>query len=160
MSDPEFTAITSQEQFDAAIKDRIARAEKKAAEQFSDYSDLQAKAAKYDEGVNAAKSAEDKAAAQIAEMQKQIESLNGKLTASESSALRARIQAKHGISDDDASLFLTATDPDALESQAKTLAERIGAAKKGAPYVPQQTGHTDPPVNEEAAYARQLFGRE
>lgn len=160
----EFTPITTREQYqerlEADLKERIARAEKKAVEPYSDYDALKAKAAKYDEGVNAAKSAEDKAAEQIAEMRKQIEGLTGKLAESESSATRARIQAKHGISDEDAALFLTATDADALENQAKTLSERIGASKKGAPYVPQQTGPTDPPVNEDAALARQIFGGE
>ena len=33
----EFVAITTQEQFDAMVKDRITRAERAAAEKYSDY---------------------------------------------------------------------------------------------------------------------------
>ena len=33
----EFTPIETQEQFDAMVKDRLARAEKAAAEKYSDY---------------------------------------------------------------------------------------------------------------------------
>lgn len=44
-----FEPITSQEQFDQAIKSRIERAQAKAAEKFADYDELKAKAAKRDE---------------------------------------------------------------------------------------------------------------
>ena len=36
----EFKAITTQEEFDAAIKDRLARQEKTIKSQFADYDDL------------------------------------------------------------------------------------------------------------------------
>lgn len=39
-------------------------------------------------------------------------------------ALRYRVAAKHGITDDDAELFLTGTDSDTLERQAARLVER------------------------------------
>lgn len=147
--EPEFTPITSQEQLNTVIGERIARAQAKAAEQFADYDSLKEKAAKFDEASNAAKSVEEKAAEQIAEMQKQIDGLTGKLTESESSATRARIQAKHKISDEDAALFLTATDADALEAQAKALAERLGDRKKGSPRVPEQKDITPKPADDD-----------
>lgn len=56
-------------------------------------------------------------------------------------ALRWRIAARHGISDEDAELFLTGGDEQTLNQQAERLAER---AKETAPavgvYVPQ-SGH-------------------
>lgn len=155
-----FKPITSQEQLNATIAERIKRAEAKAVEPFSDYDDLKAKADKYDAGQDAAKSAEDKAAEQVAKMQKQIDDLTGTLTQSQSEASKARIQAKYKLSDEDASLFLTATDSDALEAQAKALAERLADRNKRAPYVPEQTTHTDPPENEGAGFARRLFSGE
>jgi hypothetical protein len=154
-----FTPITSQEQLNTVIAERIKRAEAKAVEPFKDYDDLKEKAAKYVEGQNAAKSVEDKAAEQIAKLQKQIDGLNDNLTQSQSEAVKARIQAKYKISDDDAALFLTATDTDVLDKQAKALSERIADRKKGAPFVPEQRGHTDPPVDENAQFAAQLFGK-
>lgn len=65
MSD-EFTPITTQEQFDQAIKGRIERAQAKAAERFADYDELKAKADEYDRAQEASKrelqKAQDKAA--------------------------------------------------------------------------------------------------
>lgn len=157
--DKGFTPITTQEQFNAQIAERIKRAEAKAVEPFKDYDDLKAKAAKYDEGTNAAKTAEQKAAEQVAEMQKQIDALNGTLSQSQSEATKARIQAKYKLSDDDAQLFLTATDSEALENQAKALSERIADRKKQPPFVPEQLGHQEPPADEMAEFTGQLFGR-
>lgn len=65
MSD-EFKPITTQEQFDQAIKGRIERAQAKAAERFADYDELKAKADEYDRAQEASKTelqkAQDKAA--------------------------------------------------------------------------------------------------
>lgn len=65
MSD-EFTPITTQEQFDQAIKGRIERAQAKAAARFADYDELKAKADEYDRAREASKTelqkAQDKAA--------------------------------------------------------------------------------------------------
>lgn len=72
---------------------------------------------------NANKTEADKAADRIAALEKQV--------ADQSRiALVARIQAKHGITDEDADLFLTGADADALEKQAARLAARDGEQKK------------------------------
>jgi hypothetical protein len=98
----------TQADVDRIVKERVKRAEAK----FADYGELKAKA----EG---AKTAEE----QIADLQKKIQ-------ATEHEVLRRRVQAKHGISDEDASLLLTATDEDTLTAQAKRLAERESDRKK------------------------------
>lgn len=48
-------------------------------------------------------------------------------------ALRLRVAAKHGISDEDADLFLTGTDLDSLERQAARLVERTPSGPKPDP---------------------------
>lgn len=48
-------------------------------------------------------------------------------------ALRLRVAAKHGISDEDADLFLTGTDTETLERQAARLVERTPASPKPDP---------------------------
>ncbi|WP_037183822.1 hypothetical protein [Rhodococcoides fascians] len=45
-------------------------------------------------------------------------------------SLRYRIASKHGISDEDAELFLTATDEDTLTKQAERLAGRVQAEQR------------------------------
>lgn len=113
----QFKPITSQEDLNRIIAARVERA--KAA--FADYGDLQAKAAKLDEIEQANKSEVEKAMdrAAAAERERDAERAN---------ALRLRIAAKHGISDEDADLFLTGGDEQSLTKQAERLASRVAAA--------------------------------
>ncbi|HWD78358.1 MAG TPA: hypothetical protein VG497_05745 [Kribbella sp.] len=53
--------------------------------------------------------------------------------AAKAEALRLRTAIKHGISDEDAELFLTGTDEETLTRQAERLAERIAAAGPRVP---------------------------
>ena len=85
-----------------------------------------------------------------------ITELENKLAAAERTALVSRVQAEHGISSEDAELFLTGTDEATLTAQAARLAERTQAA---APVVPSEG---TPATNEassspEAAFLRELF---
>jgi hypothetical protein len=81
----------------------------------------------------AGKSEAQKAQDRIAALERELESTR-------TTALRSRIQAKHGISDEDAELFLTGSDEDTLTKQAERLAERVADRKKGGlgPYVPAE----------------------
>ncbi|MEQ2637019.1 hypothetical protein [Paratractidigestivibacter faecalis] len=62
----ELKPIETQEQLDAVLKERLERAERKAAERFGDYDELKAKADEYDRAQEASKTelqkAQDKAA--------------------------------------------------------------------------------------------------
>ena len=90
--------------------------------------------------------------------QERIEKLESELTGTRRDAEKARIQARYSISDEDAALFLTATDTDQLEAQAKALAERVTKQKKNGPTAPEQKGKPDEggsdPLRE---LARQVF---
>lgn len=108
-----FKPITSQQELNAALKDRLDRERSK----FKDYGDLKAKASKLDEIEQA----------NLTELEK----ANGRVTAAESErdtakaeALRLRTAVTHGISLEDADLFLTGTDEETLTAQAKRLADR------------------------------------
>ena len=65
----EFEPITSQEQFDQAIKARIERAQAKAVERFADYDDLKAKAARLDDLEKTSKADIDAANERIRELE-------------------------------------------------------------------------------------------
>src|SRR5690606_41900468 len=106
--DKGFKAPTSQAEFDAMVKDRIARVQAK----YADYDDLRAKAEQFDSVQEASKTEAQKTADRIAKLEQELESTR-------TTALRSRIQAKHGISDEDAALFLTATDEATLTKQAE-----------------------------------------
>lgn len=108
-----FQPITSQDELNRLIGERVARAKAK----YGDYDDLKTKAARLDEIEQASKSEAEKTADRIAALERE-------LNESRTSALRSRIQAKFGVDDEDAALFLTATDEETLTKQAERLAER------------------------------------
>lgn len=152
----EFTPITSQKELNAALKDRLDRERAK----FKDYNDIKAKAAKLDEIEQANLS--------------ELEKANGRITTAESErdsakaeALRLRTAVTHGISLEDADLFLTGTDEETLTAQAKRLADRVAEQvkaeadrKKKNPTVPKegtstQTGTTT--EEDDREFARSFF---
>lgn len=129
------------------LAERLARAKP------ADYEDLKAKAAKLDELEAANKS----------EIEKAVE----KATAAEQAAaqakadaLRWKIAAKHGITDDDAELFLTGTDEETLTKQAERLTQRVVDRKKQGNHVPREgTPPREPQEDEMRAFTRNLFQR-
>lgn len=154
-----FTPITTPEQLNAFLADRVKRAEAKAVEKFADYDDLKAKAAQYDALEQNKKTAEDKLTERITALEAELKTTRDDLGTSKQEATRARIQAKYKVSDDDAELFLTAGDADGLEKQAKALADRIADRKAKGPVVPSQKGgeSNDPKPDPMRDLARQVF---
>ena len=149
MSDPK---TYTQEEFDAAVQAAVtaevektaakirADERKKVGEKFADYDDLKAKA----EG---AKTAEDR----LTELEKSLEKANRE-------ALRRRVQAAHGISDEDADLFLTGTDEDSLTAQAKRLADRESERKQKNNVSPREGTHQQSQSEDELReFTRNLF---
>jgi hypothetical protein len=153
----EFKPINSQEELNAALKERLDRERAK----FKDYNDLKAKAAKLN----------DIEQANLSELEK----ANGRITTAESErdtakaeALRLRTAVTHGISLEDADLFLTGTDEETLAAQAKRLSDRAAEQanaeaerKKKHPTVPKEgTSTTTGTTTEEddLAFAKNFFG--
>lgn len=132
----------TQAEVDEIVKERVKRERTK----FADYDDLK-------------KQAEGKVTAE-----ERIAALEKDLSDTRTEALRRRIQAKHKITDEDADLFLTATDEDQLEAQAKRLAERVaeaeqteqGRRKKGNK-VPDEGANPTPGDDEMRTFTRNLF---
>ena len=143
-----FKPITSQEQLNKIIGGRV----EAVRSQFADYDDLKAKAEQFDEIEQANKSEADKAAERIAELEQQ-------LTQTQTEALRSRVQAKFGISNEDAELFLTGNDEAALTKQAERLAEHAADRNKQGNRAPYQ-GRTPnkPQSSDERDTVRNLFG--
>lgn len=125
----------TQADVDRIVKERVTRERAK----YSDYDELKSKA----EG---AKTAEDR----ITELEKSIESANRE-------AMRRRVQAAHGISDEDADLFLTGSDEDSLTAQAKRLAAREDERKKNNNVSPREGNNPASSDSEERQFAQSLF---
>ena len=144
----EFTPITSQEDLNRIIGDRIKRVESK----FADYGDLQAKATKLAEIEAANQTEAQRAEARATELEAELTKLRSEST-------RLRIATEHGITDaDDIALFLTGTDEETLTKQAKRLADREADRKKQGNRVPRE-GQTSPTpgTDEVREFARNLF---
>ena len=144
----EFKPITSQDDLNRIITERISRERSK----FSDYEDLKAKAARFDELDAANKSEIERAADAKAAAERERDEARAE-------ALRLRIATKHGISDaDDIDLFLTGTDEETLTKQAQRLTQRSEDRKKTGNHAPREgTTPADPPKDDLREFTRQLF---
>ena len=134
----------TQADVDRIVADRLKREREAVKAKYADYDDLKSKAA----------------GAQTAEQR--IASLEQEIKTTQREALRRRVQAAHGISDDDADLFLTAADEESLIKQAQRLAERDADRKKVGNRAPLQgriTSSTSAGADEVREFTRQLFGR-
>lgn len=146
----EFEPITTQEQFDQAIKARIERAQAKAAERFADYDELKAKAEEYDRAREASKTelqrAQDKAAKAEAELRELKD-------AQERSKAVSAAASSHGVPAE--LLSRMAGDPD---ENAELLAKSLGGKAYPQTRDNGDAGHAGK-VDPCAEAARMMFGR-
>lgn len=117
---PEFQPITSQEQLNALLGDRLARERAK----FADYDELKAKAEKFDEAEQASKSELEKATEANAQLKQELEAFKLK-------DLRSQVAASKGLSLEAAAHLVGATQEE-LEASADSLVKLIGTASKQA----------------------------
>ena len=147
-----FEPITSQEQFDQAIKSRIERAQAKAAEKFADYDELKAKAAKFDEAEAAQMSDLEKA-------KKEVEELKAAAKRDEADRvcdLKAKVSKVTGVPVD----LISGADEESMTAFAKSVAEF--AKKPSAPAL-KESGKSASAKPEDSGFreiARMLAGEE
>lgn len=114
----EFKPITSQEELNRIIGERVKRAKP------ADYDELKQKAAKLDEIEQANQTEAEKQAKRLADLEAELNNTRRE-------SLRLKIASAHGITDaDDIDLFLTGADEETLTKQATRLAERTADRKK------------------------------
>jgi hypothetical protein len=146
-ADDAFKPPATQADLDRLIGDRVARERAK----YADHDELAAKAKRLDEIEAANKSdldkEKDRAAAAEADRDK-----------ARAEAQRLRVAAKHGISDEDADLFLTGLDEQTLEAQAKRLADREADRKKNGARVPTEGSSPTTGADGMREFTRGLFG--
>jgi hypothetical protein len=138
--EPKFT----QADVDAEVQKIAAkiRAEErqKVTAKFADYDDLRAKAG------------------EAATAEERIAALEQEIQATQREALRRRVQAAHGIADEDADLFLTGTDEETLTAQAKRLADRESERKSNGNQSPREGNNPRPVDDPVRNFTRGLFG--
>lgn len=146
-----FTPITSQDDLNRIIAERVQRERGK----YADYADLKAKAGRLDEIEQANKS--------------EIEKANDRATKAEAEAakvpilvagqLREHLVKLHAIDSEDAELFLTAADPELLLKQVDRLLARGSQRRKQGNVVPREgtNQNSDKANGDMREFARQLF---
>lgn len=131
--DGKSTGTFTQADVDRIVQDRLQRERAK----FADYDDLK----------SGARTAEER----ITELERRYEEANRE-------ALRRRVQAAHGISDEDADLFLTGTDEESLTAQAKRLAERESQRKQQNNVSPREGTNPAPGQDQMREFVHNVFG--
>lgn len=116
-----FEAITTQEQLDAVIKDRLERERKTLTEKYSDYDDLKEKVSDYD---------------------KQLSALQTKVKGYESDSVKTRIAHETGIPYELASR-LTGEDENSIRKDAETVAKLLKTGQQPAPLKSTEPGDVD-----------------
>ena len=129
--------------------------------------DWKAKAREWENRAKANKTAAEELAslkaAQMTEQERLTAQLQEATSAAETArteALRLRIAVRHGVSDEDAELFLTASDEATLTKQAERLASRETDRRKGGNHVAREGTTQTTPENEKRQFAGDLFSRE
>lgn len=90
--------------------------------------------------------------------EERIAALEERAVKAERAALMKSVQAAHGITDEDAALFLTASDEETLKKQAERLAARNEQVKRNGNHVPREGTTPTATPNDERAAVQALFG--
>ena len=135
----EFKPITTQEEFDAAIKARLAREKEK----FSDYDQLKSYVEELEKEKAGLQSALESSKQSAAEYDKKIAEFESRVAGYETADLRTRIALQNGLPYDLADR-LQGTDEESLKADAERLAgfmkpvSKVAPVKSTEPIVPKE----------------------
>ena len=124
----EFKPITTQEEFDAAIKGRLSREKEK----YGDYDRLKSRVAELEEENVDLKSTIEATNQSKADADKQLEDMQKQIAGYETASLRTRVALQHGLPYDLADR-LQGTDEESFKADAERL---VGYIKKSQPVAP------------------------
>jgi gp39 len=135
----EFKPITTQEEFDAAIKARLSREKEK----YVDYDQLKSRVEELEKENGGLKSTIEATNQSKADADKQLEVLQNQIAGYETASLRTRVALQHGLPYDLADR-LQGTDEESLKADAERLAgfmkpvSKVAPVKSTEPIVPKE----------------------
>ena len=147
----DFTVIETQEQFDAAIKDRLNREKSKFAEQLAGYDETKAQLDEANKKITDLTDALTAANEKISGFDEQIKERDTKIATYATRAAKTQIAHEMGLSFD-AIDFLQGDDEDEIRKSAESLKNLVGA-QKVAPLANNEPVNLDP---QEAAFRGML----
>lgn len=135
----EFKAITTQEEFDKAIQDRLNRQKetlenqyKESSKKFADYEQLRTRNAELETQVGTLQKTVEDSKTSSANYDKQLKELNAKITGYETTSMRTKIALQHGLPYEFASRLI-GEDENSIIEDAKKIAEFIGKSEPVPP---------------------------
>jgi len=144
----DFTPIETQEQFDAMVKDRIARAEKAAAEKYSDYETLKAQNADLTGQIASLTEQIRKQAETIDGHKAVVDDLTAKVRGYETASEKTRIALELGLPYQMADR-LTGDNEEAIRKDAESMLKLIGINRQAPPL---GSGEPKPANDSDAAW--------
>ena len=128
----EFTPITTQEQFDAAIGDRIKRERETLGKKYGDYDDLKTKLTAYEKQIGDLSKTIEDSGKKYAGYDKTLADLTAKVKGYETSSVKMRIAHETGIPYELANRLSGETEDD-IRKDAESLSKLIGKQNPPAP---------------------------
>ena len=128
----EFKAITTQEEFDRAIQERLNRQKESIEKQYADYAEIKARNTILETEAGTLKASLAEVNGKIGNYDKDLSSLNAKIAGYETANMRTRIALQHGIPYDLAGR-LVGEDEASITADAKKLAELVGSKEPVPP---------------------------
>ena len=127
-----FEVITTQEQLDHVIGERIRREKEKAAKKYADYDDLKAKVSEYEKQIGDLSKSLDDASKQISGFEAERNELNSKISAYETRSVKMRIARETGIPYELAERLSGDTE-DAIREDAKNFSQYVSKTNSAPP---------------------------
>lgn len=128
----EFKAITTQEDFDKAIQERLKRENETLEKKYADYAELKTRNTELETEIGTLKTTLSETTKKTENYDTDISELKAKIASYETAGLRTQIALKHGIPYNLASR-LVGEDEESITADAKKLAELVGSREPIAP---------------------------
>lgn len=148
----EFKAITTQEEFDKAIQERLNRQKESIERQYADYADLKAKNAEMEKELGSLRNTLSEVNEKAKGYDKTFAELNAKIAGYETANLKTKIALQHGLPYDFASR-LVGEDEKAIRADAESLSKLIKTQNTQPPPLKS----TEPTGTGEGAELRNLM---
>lgn len=142
----EFKAITSQEDLNRVLDDRLKRERSK----YADYKDLKSKATKLDEIENANRTEAEKAQARITELETQVQ-------AERLGAVRFQISAEYGLNEKASGALAHISSEEGMREMAEAFKAQSEDRVRSGNVVPREGSAPSAKTNDERAAVRELF---
>ena len=118
----EFNPITTQEELDSIIGERLKRQKESISKQYTDYEDLKTKNVDLEKELTELKKSIESSASSKTELEKQIEELTGKVKAHDLSSLKIKYALENGIPYHLAGR-ISGDDEDSIKADAESLSD-------------------------------------